>query len=155
MNTPFASTHSCFHPVESANDWQRRTRCSNRCVFSTSISMHPPQDTKTSRRIDPQPGSIRRSGGYSRVFQANPWPTKRIDLSQLFPYLPKIADYPLESINSREARFGAPFVIPAEPAAHTVLARDVGIGHMYDLVDQAHLASQADAIFFIPKVSPL
>ena len=35
------------------------------------------------------------------------------------------------------------------------LARDVGIGHMYNLVVQVHLASQADAIFFIPKVSPL
>ena len=75
--------------------------------------------------------------------------------SQPFPDLPTNAHYPAESLNAQLSRYGAPLVAPVAPAADTALTRDVVIGHMYNLVVPVHLPSQAEAVFFVPRVSPL
>jgi erythromycin esterase-like protein len=75
--------------------------------------------------------------------------------SQPFPDLPNTANYPRKSLNAQLAKHDQPLVIPLEPAAGVALERDVGVGHMYNLVVPVHLPSQADAIFFIPRVTPL
>ena len=74
--------------------------------------------------------------------------------SQPFPDLPRIARYPAESLNAQLARRRDPFVVPVTPGVDA-LARDVGVGHMYNLVVPVHLPSQADAIFFVPRVTPM
>jgi erythromycin esterase-like protein len=74
--------------------------------------------------------------------------------SQPFPDLPRIARYPAGSLNAQFARRGNPFVVPVAPGADA-LARDVGVGHMYNLVVPVHLPSQADAIFFVPRDTPM
>lgn len=74
--------------------------------------------------------------------------------SQPFPDLPGIARYPGESLNAQLARRRDPFVVPVTPGVDA-LARDVGVGHMYNLVVPVHLPSQADAIFFVPRVTPM
>jgi erythromycin esterase-like protein len=75
--------------------------------------------------------------------------------SQPFPDLPTTARYPDDSINSQLAKFGSPLVLPTGPAKAAALAEPVGVGHMYNLVVPVHLPSQADAIFFIPRITPL
>ncbi|HTK97925.1 MAG TPA: hypothetical protein VL379_07860 [Pseudomonadales bacterium] len=74
--------------------------------------------------------------------------------SQPFPDLPRTARYTAESLNAQLARRGDPFIVPVAPGANA-LARDVGVGHMYNLVVPVHLPSQADAIFFVPRVTPM
>jgi erythromycin esterase-like protein len=74
--------------------------------------------------------------------------------SQPFPDLPRAASYPVDSLNGHLARRGSASVVPVAPGADA-LARDVGIGHMYNLVVPVHVPSQADAIFFVPQVTPL
>lgn len=73
---------------------------------------------------------------------------------QPFPDLPRTARYPAESLNAQVARRGVPLIVPVAPGADA-LARDVGVGHMYNLVVPVHLPSQADAIFFVPRVTPM
>ena len=75
--------------------------------------------------------------------------------SQPFPDLPQRANYPATSLNAQLSRHGTPLVVPVGPGAGSALANDVGIGHMYNLVVPVHLPSQADAIFFLPAVTPL
>ncbi len=74
--------------------------------------------------------------------------------SQPFPDLPRVASYPADSLNARFLRRGTASIAPVAAGADA-LARDVGIGHMYNLVVPVHLPSQADAIFFVPQVTPL
>ncbi len=74
--------------------------------------------------------------------------------SQPFPDLPRIARYPAESLNAQLARRGVPLIVPVAPGAHA-LAREVGVGHVYNLVVPVHLPSQTDAIFFVPRVTPM
>lgn len=64
--------------------------------------------------------------------------------------LPNVARYPGTSLNARLARRGAPLVVPVDERAG-----DVQVGHMYNQVADVALPSQADAIFFVPEVSPL
>jgi len=63
--------------------------------------------------------------------------------------------YPDDSIKSQLAKYGSPLVLLTAPAKADALAEPVGVGHMYDLVVPVHLPSQADAIFFIPRVTLL
>ena len=74
--------------------------------------------------------------------------------SQPFPDLPRTARYPAGSLNAQFARRGDALVVPVAPGADA-LGRDVGVGHMYNLVVPVHLPSQADAIFFVPRVTPM
>ena len=64
--------------------------------------------------------------------------------------LPRTASFPASTLNARLARRGVPLVVPVDE-----LAGDVPIGQMYNQVADVHLPSQADAIFFVPEVSPL
>jgi hypothetical protein len=74
--------------------------------------------------------------------------------SQPFPDLPRTASYPADSLNAHLAGRRNALIVPMRPGTEA-LERDVGIGHMYNLVVPVHLPSQADAIFFVPQVTPL
>lgn len=71
--------------------------------------------------------------------------------SQPMADLPRTANYPKDSLNARLRRRGVPLVVPCATAPDA----EVGLGHMYNSVARVHLRSQADAIFFIPRVSPM
>ena len=73
--------------------------------------------------------------------------------SQPFPDLPTRATFPPESLNRRLAARGAPLVVPVP--ASGVFDDDIGVGHLYSQVVPVHLPSEADALFFVPRVSPL
>jgi len=75
--------------------------------------------------------------------------------SQPLPDLPNEATYPRDSLNALLGRHGLPLVVPTAPAASGILAEPVGIGQMYNQVIPVHLPTQADAVFFLPNVSPL
>ncbi len=84
---------------------------------------------------------------------------------QPFPELPNRLHYPADSLNGRLAAFGSACVLPTAsaatgpaatgPAASGALAYGVGVGHLYNLIAQVDLAKQADAVFFLPAVTPL
>ena len=74
--------------------------------------------------------------------------------SQPFPDLPRTASYPADSLNAHLSRRRNALIVPVRPGTEA-LERDVGVGHMYNLVVPVHLPSQADAIFFVPQVTPL
>ena len=61
----------------------------------------------------------------------------------------------LHSLNALLGLHGRPLVVPTAPAASGILAEPVGIGQMYNQVILVHLPAQADAVFFLPGVSPL
>lgn len=75
--------------------------------------------------------------------------------SQPLPDLPNQATYPRDSLNALLGLHGPPLVVPTAPAASGVLAEPIGIGQMYNQVIPVHLPAQADALFFLPGVSPL
>src|SRR5215472_491153 len=75
--------------------------------------------------------------------------------SQPLPGLPNQATYPRDSLNVQLRLHGRPLVVPTAPAAHGALAEPVGIGQMYNQVVPVNLPAEADAIFFLPSVSPL
>ena len=72
--------------------------------------------------------------------------------SQPFPDLPKRASFPGDTLNRRLAALGVPCVVPV---AADAFERDVGLGHLYNHVVPVHLPSEADAIFFVPRVTRL
>jgi hypothetical protein len=72
--------------------------------------------------------------------------------SQPFPDLPKRASFPNDSLNRRLAARDVPLVVPVTRDA---FAQDIGVGHLYNQVVPVHLPSEADAIFFVPRATPL
>jgi erythromycin esterase-like protein len=72
--------------------------------------------------------------------------------SQPLPDLPRSARYPPDTLNAKlAARFSEPTLIstvdaPDEPAL---------IGHMYNSVFRTHLRDQVDALYFVPRVTPM
>ena len=72
--------------------------------------------------------------------------------SQPFPDLPRRANYPAASFNALLASIGKPFVLRTEDA---IFAEPVRIGHMYNSLVELPLVDQVDAIFFLPRVTPL
>jgi len=75
--------------------------------------------------------------------------------SQPFPDLPNRFAYASDSLNARLAARGEPFAVPVAPAAADALAEPIGVGHLYNLVVPVHLPSEADALFFVPVVTPM
>ena len=69
--------------------------------------------------------------------------------SQPFPDLPGAAVYPDDSLNGLLAARGTARVTGAPPPG------EWGVGHMYNQVVPVDLAREADAVFFLPHVSPL
>lgn len=72
--------------------------------------------------------------------------------SQPFPDLPREARYPSSSINAVLASFGKPLILPTDDP---LLRQPVVLGHMYNSLVELPLADQADAIFFLPRVTAL
>jgi erythromycin esterase-like protein len=75
--------------------------------------------------------------------------------SQPFPDLPQHASYPPDALNSVLGSAGMPLVLNVAPLAEGALSRDVGVGHMYNQVVPVHLPTQADAIWYLPRITPM
>ena len=75
--------------------------------------------------------------------------------SQPFPGLPRRFDYPANTLNRRLAPLGAPTLIPITGAPSGLFDRPLGVGGMYNSVQQATLQGQVDAILYLPRVTPM
>lgn len=63
--------------------------------------------------------------------------------------------FPSDTLNARLLALDCPLVVPTAMAPDGFPKGTVGIGHLYSLVASVDLAAQADAIFFLPDVTPL
>ena len=72
--------------------------------------------------------------------------------SQPFKDLPRRASYPPDSLNALLAEFGIPLFFRTDAAAFDQSSK---IGHMYNAIVEAPLRALADAVFFLPSVTPL
>jgi hypothetical protein len=72
--------------------------------------------------------------------------------SQPLPDLPRRADFGADTLNARlAARFDRPVLLDARQAPDT----PVRIAHMYNTVIETALPGAVDALWFVPRVSPL
>lgn len=72
--------------------------------------------------------------------------------SQPLPDLPRTARYPRDSLNARLARrFETPTLVLTEGAPDAPIA----IGHMYNATFRTRLPGQVDALYFIPRATPM
>ena len=69
--------------------------------------------------------------------------------SQPFPDLPKVAQFPRDSLNARLAARGGPLIAAVDGSL------TVRVGHLYNQAPRVNVAQQADALFFLPNVTPL
>lgn len=74
------------------------------------------------------------------------------DDSQPFPDLPNSATYPPGTLNAALASLGKPLLVPLN---NPVFDQPIKVGHMYNAVVTVVPREQTDAIFFLPRVSPL
>jgi erythromycin esterase-like protein len=72
--------------------------------------------------------------------------------SQPFSDLPNAAAYPPDTLNAALASFGKPLLLPL---SDRVFTQPMKVGHMYNAVVTIAPNEQTDAIFFLPRVSPL
>jgi hypothetical protein len=75
--------------------------------------------------------------------------------SQPFPDLPRRFNYPSQSLNAWLSAFQTPVLFRIAGAPSGLFDRPIGVGHMYNAVQQTVLAGQVDAILYLPKVSPM
>jgi hypothetical protein len=75
--------------------------------------------------------------------------------SQPFPDLPRRFAYPLDTFNRRLAPLDTATLIPIAGAPEGLFERPLGLGHMYNAVQQVVLDGQVDAIIYLPRVTPL
>jgi len=68
--------------------------------------------------------------------------------------LPRRADYPAGSLNTLLMRYGRPLVFLTGDAPE-LFGGPCLIGHIYNAVFETPLAVQADAVLYIPRVTPL
>lgn len=72
--------------------------------------------------------------------------------SQPLPDLPRVATYPRDTLNARLAqRFDRPTLISVDGAPDA----PIGIGHLYNGVFRTRLRGQTDALYFLPRVTPM
>ncbi|MBV9046502.1 MAG: hypothetical protein JO348_00390 [Alphaproteobacteria bacterium] len=69
--------------------------------------------------------------------------------------LPRRADYPRGTLNAMLHKLTDTPLLFFPPDAPELFARPVKLGQMYNSVLETHLAEQADAVVFLPVVSPL
>jgi erythromycin esterase-like protein len=72
--------------------------------------------------------------------------------SQPFPDLPRTARYDGDTLNAALAALGTPLLLPL---TDPVFRDPVRIGHMYNATVTLAPAAQTDAIFFLPRVTPM
>lgn len=72
--------------------------------------------------------------------------------AQPFPDLPRIANYPHDTLNAALARRNAPLFLPL---TDPIFDQPMKIGHMYNATVTVVPREQTDAIFFLPRVSPI
>ncbi|HXQ46282.1 MAG TPA: hypothetical protein VN806_06670 [Caulobacteraceae bacterium] len=75
--------------------------------------------------------------------------------SQPFPDLPRRFAYPADTLNRRLAPLAVPTLIPIAGAPPGLFDRPIGVGHMYNAVQQVVLDGQVDAILYLPQVTPM
>jgi len=119
---------------------------------------------KDDRKLASNPGSIGPGGGLTCSLGHHFAQVKRKRVfsvwfaygagedSQPFPDLPREAHYPSASINAVLASLGRPLVLPTDDP---LLRQPAILGHMYNSLVELPLADQADAIFFLPRVTAL
>ncbi len=71
--------------------------------------------------------------------------------SQPFPQLPRHARYPGHTLNAALAREGEGFFFPTDG----LFGDWSSVGHMYNAIVPVRLGTLADAVFFLPRVTPL
>ena len=74
---------------------------------------------------------------------------------QPLPDLPRRFAYPGSTLNRRLAPLGVPTLFPVAGAPRGLFDRPLGVGHMYNAVQQIVLAGQVDAILYVPRVTPM
>jgi erythromycin esterase-like protein len=72
--------------------------------------------------------------------------------SQPFPELPRRAAFPTDTLNAVLSEFAAPLFFRTDDPG---FLEPVRIGHMYNAVVELPLGAQADAVLFLPRVTPL
>jgi erythromycin esterase-like protein len=72
--------------------------------------------------------------------------------SQPFADLPRRAAFPNDTLNHMLAEFQTPLFFRTDDPA---LRESVRIGHMYNALVELPLGAQTDAVFFLPRVTPL
>lgn len=75
--------------------------------------------------------------------------------AQPFHDLPRRFAYPASTLNRRLGRLTAPTLIPVAGAPADLFDQPIGVGGMYNSVQQVVLASQIDAFLYLPSVSPM
>ena len=75
--------------------------------------------------------------------------------NQPLPSLPRKANYPAHTLNAQLARLTTTPLLFFPPDAPDLFTKPVSIGHMYNAVFETPLAAQADAVVYIPTVTPL
>ena len=75
--------------------------------------------------------------------------------SQPFPDLPRRLAYSTDTLNRRLEPLGGPTLIPIMSAPAGLFDRPIGVGHMYNAVQQVVLDGQVDAIVYLPRVTPM
>jgi erythromycin esterase-like protein len=73
--------------------------------------------------------------------------------NQPFDELPRRARYPRDTLNRALAGFGAPLFFLT--GGNAPFSQPTRIGHMYNALIETRPAEQADAVFFLPSVTPL
>lgn len=73
--------------------------------------------------------------------------------SQPLADLPRVADYPADTLNRTLLEEGTAMLLPLTEDAPFQGA--VRIGHLYNLVAEVDIRAQADALHFFPRVTPL
>ena len=69
--------------------------------------------------------------------------------------LPRIVDFPPDTLNVRLASFNDPTLFLLKGAPPGVLDAPVSIGQMYNSTFRTPLRQQVDALFSVPRVTPM
>ena len=75
--------------------------------------------------------------------------------SQPFSDLPRIVDFSADTLNVRLASFNDPPLFLLKGAPPGVLDAPVSIGQMYNSTFRTPLRQQVDALFYVPRVTPM
>jgi erythromycin esterase-like protein len=75
--------------------------------------------------------------------------------SQPFSDLPRIVDFSADTLNVRLASFNDPTLFLLKGAPPGLLDAPVSIGQMHNSTFRTPLRQQVDALFYVPRVSPM
>ena len=164
-----ASTYEALRPGMALREDAMKRRIEDIGIVSSTGSKivmmgHALHLVKDDRKLASDPGGVGPGGGLTCSLGHHLAQVKRKRVfsvwfaygagedSQPFPDLPREARYPSSSFNALLASFGTPLILPTDDP---LLRQPVSLGHMYNSLVELPLADQADAIFFLPRVTAL